>query len=87
MAKTDIKTLFNLTGKVIAITGGSGVLGSDIACALTEVGSNVAILDLKTELSDDVKQRLDAASGNYEVFQCNVLERNSIESCLNKIIQ
>ena len=86
MTKTDIRRLFDLTGKVVAVTGGSGVLGGDIACALAEVGSNVAILDLKTELTDDVKQRLDAASGDYNVFQCNVLERYSIETCLEKII-
>lgn len=80
-------SLFDLTGKMVAITGGSGVLGSDIACALTEVGSTVAILDLNTELPKEVKQRLDAASGDFEVFKCNVLERDSIENSLDKIIK
>lgn len=87
MAKTDIKTLFNLTGKVVALTGGGGVLGSEIACALTEVGSNVAILDLQTELPAEVKERLDAASGDYDVFKCDVLDKSSIESCRDKILQ
>ncbi len=87
MAKIDINTLFNLTGKVVAITGGGGVLGSEIACALAEVGSDVAILDLQTKLPDEVKQRLESAQGEYEVFHCDVLDKSSIESCKDKIIQ
>jgi len=87
LANSDIKTLFNLTGKVMAITGGGGVLGSEIACALAEVGSNVAILDLQTKLPGEVKERLDSAEGEYEVYKCDVLDKSSIESCKDKIIQ
>jgi len=86
LPKTDIKTLFNLTDKVVAITGGGGVLGSEIACALVEASCKVAILDLQTELPDEVTQRLDSASGEYAVFHCNVLDKSSIESCRDKII-
>jgi NAD(P)-dependent dehydrogenase (short-subunit alcohol dehydrogenase family) len=87
LAKTDIKTLFNLTGKVTAITGGCGVLGSEIACALADVGSNVAILDLQTELPAEAKERLSAAPGDYEVFKCDVLDKSSIKKCRHNIIQ
>lgn len=87
MSKIDIKTLFNLTGKVVALTGGCGVLGSEIACSLAEVGSNVAILDLKNDISAEVKERLDSAEGEYEVYECDVLDKSSIESCKDKIIQ
>ena len=87
MTKTDIKSLFNLTGKVVALTGGGGVLGGEIACALAEVSTSVAILDLQTELSKEVKERLDSAQGDYDVFKCDVLDKSSIEGCKDKIIQ
>ena len=64
MNKYDIDSFFNLKGKVIAITGGTGVLGSEIACALAEAGAEIAIMDIKSELSDDIKNRLDQRKVN-----------------------
>jgi NAD(P)-dependent dehydrogenase (short-subunit alcohol dehydrogenase family) len=87
LGNTIIKTLFNLTGKVVAITGGGGVLGSEIACALAEISCNVAILDLQTELPDEVTKRLDSAQGDYAVFHCDVLDKSSIKDCKDKIIK
>ena len=83
----EIKSLFNLSGKVVAITGGTGVLGSEIACALAEAGAEVAVLDIKTELAEAVKQRLDRSGSRYELFKCDVLDKNSIEDSLTSILK
>lgn len=80
------KTFFNLTGKVVAVTGGSGVLGSAVACALSEAGAHVALLDINTELAADIRQRLDQSCGAYLTLQCDVLKRESIRKALKAIV-
>jgi len=83
----DVKSLFNIRGKVAALTGGSGVLGSEIACALAEAGATVAIMDIKTELDAAVRQRLDTSGSPYALFKCDVLDKDSIETALNGILK
>jgi len=87
MDKYDIDSFFNLAGKVIAITGGTGVLGSEIACALAEVGAEIAILDIKPELQDDIKKRLGKSNSKYELFKCDVLKKESVTESLDAIIK
>ena len=66
------ESLFDVKDKVVVITGGSGVLGGDIACALAERGSKIAILDLRTELHESVSKRLNESGAEYDVFKCDV---------------
>lgn len=79
-------SLFDVKDKVVAITGGGGVLGSDIACALAENGARIAIMDIRMELHESVIKRLQAAKADYAVFQCDVLNKESIEKCKNDIL-
>ena len=81
-----MKNLFDLKDKVLAITGGGGVLGSEIACALAEHSCKIAILDLRTDLSESVLKRLNDSAAEYAVFQCDVLSRESVEKCKNEIL-
>lgn len=43
MAERTIQELFDLTGKTALITGGSGYLGTAMACALAEAGAQVIV--------------------------------------------
>ncbi|MGC9225477.1 MAG: hypothetical protein ACP5E2_16325, partial [Terracidiphilus sp.] len=38
--------MYDFAGKSVAITGGAGILGSDIAGALASCGAQVAIIDV-----------------------------------------
>ncbi len=46
----ELTKMYDFKGKTVAITGGSGVLGSDIVYALVGCGADVAILDIVSEL-------------------------------------
>lgn len=81
------QNMFDLKNKVIAITGGGGVLGGDMACALAELGCKVAIMDIRTELDAQVMERLQKAEGDFAIFKCDVLDKDSIESCKNEILK
>jgi NAD(P)-dependent dehydrogenase (short-subunit alcohol dehydrogenase family) len=78
--------LFDLEDKVVIITGGTGVLGSDIACALAERKCKLAVMDVKTELQEDAAKRLDESKADYILIKCDVLNKESVEKCRDKIL-
>ncbi len=83
----QLTQLYNFTGRTVAITGGSGVLGSEIAIALAELGANVAILDRVTELSPALQERLDKSSGKVIVVASDVLNREPFEQSVNEVLE
>ena len=52
---------FDFTGQTVVITGGAGVLGGEMACALTGCGAQVAILDLNLEPGKALLERMASA--------------------------
>jgi NAD(P)-dependent dehydrogenase (short-subunit alcohol dehydrogenase family) len=77
----DLKKLtamYDFTGQTVVITGGTGILGSDIACALAGCGANLAILDLNLEPGKALLQRMGKAASRAELFSCNVLNTESL---------
>lgn len=77
---------YDFTGKTAVITGGTGVLGSDMACALVGLGANVTLLARQPTLAADLEQRLAAGPGQYLVIQADVLERDLLEAAVEKIV-
>lgn len=71
---------FDFTGRVIAVTGGAGILCGEIACALAERGAAVALLDLKPENARRWEPRLQASGSPYCIVNCDVLRRESVEA-------
>ena len=69
---------YDLQGRTIAITGGAGVLGGEMACALVGCGANVAILDREPALADRLMDRLGRGPGRAMVVYADVLEREAL---------
>ena len=77
--------LYNFTGKTAVITGGTGVLGGEMACALVGCGANVVVLDRNPNLPEALKQPMDAGPGKYMVVYGDVLVRESLETAVSQI--
>lgn len=75
----------NFKDRVVAITGGGGILCSAMAKELGRQGMKVAILDLRQEAADEVANLINNAGGNAIGVACNVLEKESMESAKSKI--
>jgi NAD(P)-dependent dehydrogenase (short-subunit alcohol dehydrogenase family) len=45
----ELTAMYDFTGKTIVVTGGTGVLGGAVACALIDVGATVVILDRRAD--------------------------------------
>jgi NAD(P)-dependent dehydrogenase (short-subunit alcohol dehydrogenase family) len=76
---------YDFTGKTIVITGGTGVLGGEMACALVGCGANVAVLDRNPNLPEELKKPMDAGPGKYMVVYGDVLDREHLETAADEI--
>ncbi|MFB3923607.1 MAG: SDR family oxidoreductase [Terriglobia bacterium] len=85
----DLKELtrfYDFTGQTVVVTGGAGVLGSDIACALAGCGANVAILDLVLDPVKGIIDRLGPLATQVMAVQCNVLEVDSLRQAAAAVV-
>ncbi|MDP3445634.1 MAG: SDR family oxidoreductase [Ignavibacteria bacterium] len=76
----------DLKGKVCAITGGGGVIGTSFALGLAEAGVKVAILDFKKENSDAVAAKVNEKfpGSSISVF-ANVLDKETLIAAKKEI--
>ena len=74
-----IENLFNISGKVAVITGGSGVLGSKMAEGLLKVGVKVVILGTNEEKLQGKLKYLSSIGKDIIGFKCDVLNENNIK--------
>ncbi|MFA7154927.1 MAG: SDR family NAD(P)-dependent oxidoreductase, partial [Proteiniphilum sp.] len=64
--------LFDITDKVIVITGGTGVLGSSMVEYLAAHGAKVAVLARNKEKGDQLITKVKAAGGEAMFLQTDV---------------
>ncbi len=74
MDLTTVTRWYDFSGRTVVITGGAGILGGEMACALVGCGANVAILDRDPALADRLLDRLGCGPGCAIVAYGNVLE-------------
>lgn len=77
----------NLTGKVVVLTGGAGVLGQTFSYALAKAQAKVAILDLNIEKAKEIESDLAALGLDAFAVECNVLKRESIEKAKEEVLK
>lgn len=78
--------MFNITGKIAVITGGSGVLGSNIAEGFLRAGAKVVILGAHQNKVNITLSNLEKISNNVIGFVCDVLNIDSLNNIKSKIL-
>jgi len=53
----ELQSLYDFSDRTVLVSGGAGVLGSEIACALVGLNANVVILDRDQDLAQEVIER------------------------------
>lgn len=83
-----MNNLFNITGYVVAITGGTGILGRAIAKYLCHEGAHVIILgrkaDVGKQIVDDTMS--DNPSGTIEFMQTDVMNAATVQKNCDDIL-
>jgi NAD(P)-dependent dehydrogenase (short-subunit alcohol dehydrogenase family) len=86
MDKGYLATLFGLSGKVAAVTGGGGVLCGTMSRALGKLGVKVAVLDLFEEAAKKVAADIAEQGGEAIAVKCDVLDKASVEVALGVVL-
>lgn len=74
----------DLSGQTAVVTGGSGVLGAELARALAACGARVAILARREESANAVLKQMD---GEGAFFQADVTDRASLERARQQVLE
>jgi NAD(P)-dependent dehydrogenase (short-subunit alcohol dehydrogenase family) len=77
----------DFANQTVVITGGAGVLGSEIACVLATCGAQVALLDLNIEPGKTLQERVKEPAPKPELFRCDVLDRASLQKACKDVLE
>ena len=75
-----------LKGKRAVITGGSGVIGSVLAQAMSQAGAKIAIVNRSLERGNAVAQKIIDAGGDAIALAADVTNRLSIKAAADTIL-
>ena len=85
MNLNELTRMYDLTGKTIVVTGGAGILGGEIACALVGCNANVVIMDRDPALADRLMERLKSPVDRAIVVYADVLNVETLQQAAQVI--
>ena len=77
---------YDFSNRVAVVTGGAGVLGGEIACALLGCHAHVAVIDRVPANPERFMPQLNLSKGRYLAVEGDVLQRDSIQLATEKIV-
>ena len=87
MELEQLTRMYDFTGRTVAITGGAGVLGGEIAQALAGCGANVAILDLNLDPAKGILEKLGSRASRVMAVKTNVLDMDSLRQASEAVLE
>lgn len=85
MTSIDIAKCYDFTGRTVLITGGTGVLCSAMAAALTRCGADVAILARNLDKGQSVVASI-PGPGKAVIFLGDVLDKESLDRASQEVV-
>ena len=82
-----MNNLFDIKGYVVAITGGTGVLGRTIAKYLAVNGAKVIILGRKEDMGREIVADIKAAGGECEFLKTDVMNQEVVQQNCDYIVE
>lgn len=78
--------MFDLTGKVALVTGGTGVLGGVMAQGLAQAGAKVAVMGRRAQQAEAVADSIRAAGGEAMALPADVLQRSQLDTARRQLL-
>ncbi|HXI22129.1 MAG TPA: SDR family oxidoreductase [Gemmatimonadales bacterium] len=82
----ELAGLYDFSGRSVVITGGAGVLGGEMACALVGCGANVAILDRDPGMAERLIHRIPTDVGRFVIVHGDVMDRGTLEAARDQVL-
>lgn len=82
----NMNELFSVKDKVVAITGGTGVLGKEIGAYLASQGAKVVIMGRKAEVGEAIVADIKAKGGEAMFLTTDVMNVEMVEQNLKDIL-
>jgi NAD(P)-dependent dehydrogenase (short-subunit alcohol dehydrogenase family) len=79
----ELRKLFDLSGKVAIVTGAGGTLGQALAKGLAVYGADVAVLDMKTELMENVVSEIQGLGRKAKAYAVDVTDDASVKAAID----
>lgn len=79
--------VWDLCGRTIVVTGGAGMLGRKISCALVVSGANVVVLAREPSKTSFLEERMGAGPGVGEILRADVLDKESLLAARERILE
>ena len=80
------KNLFDISNKVVAMTGATGVLGSCAAKYLAEQGAIVALLGRSESEGQALEKSITDKGGKAKAFTCDVLDEQRMQAVCDEVV-
>ncbi|WP_295668746.1 SDR family oxidoreductase [uncultured Mucilaginibacter sp.] len=77
---------FSLEGKVIVVTGGTGILGNAFVNGIVEAGGTVGILGRKKDVAEERADHINANGGTAMALVADVLNTDELIAAKHKIM-
>jgi len=81
-----MENLFDISGKVIIITGGYGVLGKGISMYMAQQGAKVVVLGRNKEAGEGLVCEIKKRGGQAIFTQADVNDKEKLEECKKHIL-
>ncbi|WP_366922043.1 glucose 1-dehydrogenase [Metallumcola ferriviriculae] len=79
------QNLFNLSDKVVLITGAAGGLGQAMAIGLAEYGADIALADLKPENTNDILAQIHGLGRKAAAFKVDITDKDDVRLMVEKV--
>ena len=83
----EIRNLFDLTGRVAVVTGGSGALGQAAALGLAAYGADVVLVARRAEVLEEAAIEIREAGRRVLTVSCDVQDPASVQGMVDRTVQ
>jgi NAD(P)-dependent dehydrogenase (short-subunit alcohol dehydrogenase family) len=82
-----VSRLFDLTGKVAIVVGGSGGIGSVLAAGLADAGANVVVTSRTPAKLEPVAAKICARGNKATAIACDISQPQSVDQLVKRVLQ
>lgn len=85
MDLSELARFYDFSGQTVVITGGTGILGAEIACALVGCRANVANLDRNLDPVQHILELMEPCANHAVAVHADVLDQDSLDKASETI--